>query len=876
MQRPRRPYARWGTCLPALALAVLLGAAPDARAGDDSHLPPPKIIVRKGRARPPTPPRPPAVTAPVPAPGEAAEDIPFRPPRRPEGRPELRPGDVTLDVARPGGLLRVLADGPQGSNRGVLVMLGNPRIVRPAHVKDGKKAEALTIKANTIVAWVDLRGFPEAEVFSGLDGTGSRGVALEPSASVIPEFLDGIYAEGAVQLEFGDLTFHAQSLYVEPKTYKALLVEPRFDGRSVGIQNSEEPLPLHVRARRARLVAKGLTVFDDAEVAASRADDRIALQVKTLTVEELNDERDEAGVEKPHALGYQADSSQWYSGRSLTLRGERVPLFWLPRADFGVSQDAESLTSPVKRVRAGRKSEVGRFGFVRLGTQVGDAARPLFDLFVEGGGYQKRGWAGGVDLVWNHHAPEDPLRGFGRIETWGVFDNSTFDSDGYRSGKDFRGRVTTESRTWLRDDLLIDVEVNDFSDRGFNNEFFEHDDLHHKDRESYARLRWAPRAPGNVVTTLDFKWHQRPYVTETAELPQAGVWVLPAPLLVPGRRGGLAVDVASTLKTGYLGRRFDEDGPFEDYEAWRLHTDSRLNAGVDAGDVRLSGYLGGAGTVYEDRTDGLDDLTRTALLAGVRANVQLHRASAAYGGWFQLDGLRHVVDVDAELAGRFWDSHTTAEVPWFDAFDAERERSAAVFRLRNRWQTRRRDATGAYAGLRTVADLEVALKGYLDDRGPYGLDSPGALELTFFGQPREELDASAELTVDLDDGVQTGSLGAGVRTRLRGKPLRLFGGLRYVRERSTSFTLDVAWRFSEKYSMRFLEVVDIRDGEDRSRLLFRRYSDDHIIVFGLSVRNGDDVGVEFSIEPAIGGVSTEGPEAFKDEPDPDPWGTFLR
>ena len=43
-----------------------------------------------------------------------------------------------------------------------------------------------------------------------------------------------------------------------------------------------------------------------------------------------------------------------------------------------------------------------------------------------------------------------------------------FDSDGFVHGEDFRGRITAESRTWLRDDLNLDVEFNAFTDRGFN------------------------------------------------------------------------------------------------------------------------------------------------------------------------------------------------------------------------------------------------------------------------------------------------------------------------------------------------------------------------------------------------------------------------
>jgi hypothetical protein len=352
------------------------------------------------------------------------------------------------------------------------------------------------------------------------------------------------------------------------------------------------------------------------------------------------------------------------------------------------------------------------------------------------------------------------------------------------------------------------------------------------------------------------------------------------------------VDLTSTTRAGYLGRRFDEVLATPDHDAWRVHSDTRLNAAFDAGDVRVVAYAGGSGTLYEDRTDGGRDLTRAALLAGVRGNLQMHRAWEAQGGWFQLDGLRHVVDLDVEFAGRFHDSHAPAEVPFFDRHDAARERSAAIVRVRNRLQTRRpgprpaepEDAVAPFlgvptrtgGGIRTVADLELTWNQYVDRRGPYGRDTSGTVEATFRGEPRPGLDLAGDLEVDLDRGVTTVSVGAGVRTTLRDRPLAFFTGFRHVRDRSTSITGDVSWRFSEKYALRLLEVLDFDEGENLTRVLFRRYSPDHIWEFGVSVRNGDDVNLEISLELAIGGRTVEGAEAFKDEPDPNPWGAFTR
>jgi hypothetical protein len=816
----------------------------------------------------------------VPPSGIDDSGVPLTPPERPAGPTEIAPGAVTLEVARPGGLMHWFPDSADDTSRVVVVMMGNPRIHRPAFTQDGQRADALTIRATTIVAWVDRRGFPELETLGGLEPESTDRVELGPSASVVPEFILGIYAEGAVQLDYGDASFRSDVLYLDPRAYKALLVEPRVDFRALGVNKSLRPVPLHIRARRARLIAKGHMLFDDAEVAVSRADDRIALQWKELSVEEYEEGVTEDGEERPHLLGFQSASSQWFSGRSITVRGERVPLFWLPATEFATTDEFDELRQPVKRLRTGRQARLGRFAFLRLGWPLGPRRKPLVNAYVEGGGYLKRGAAGGVDLNWRHVRKDDRVRGFGSIESWFVDDNRTFDSDGFVHGQDFRYRVVSEARTWLRDDLLFDAEFNAFSDRGFNNEFFERDDLNHKDRESYGRLRYQPRRPGNLVVALDGRWHQRDFVTETVALPELELWALPVPLLRPRRRGAPAVDLTTATRAGYLGRRFDEALVDPDYEAWRIHTDTRANVAMDVGDLRLSGYAGGAATSYLDRTDPGEDLTRTALLAGARVNMQLHRVYAASGGWLQLDGLRHVVDVDAEYAGRFWDSHDVADVPFFDELVEERERSAAILRLRNRLETRRRPPAGAGAGsgsgVRTVADLEVAVKHFLDDVGPYGRDTSGVVELSLYGQPRADLEVAGDAEWDWDEGWQTGSLGAGVRTTLRDRPLTLFGGMRFARGRSNSLTADVGWRFSEKYALRLLETFDWQEGENLTRIVLRRYSPDHIIAFGVSVRNYDEVNLEFSIEPAIGGRTTEGPQAFKDEPDRNPWGAFLR
>lgn len=154
-------------------------------------------------------------------------------------------------------------------------------------------------------------------------------------------------------LTFGDQRFTAESLYLDPHAFRGLLVNPRVDGRAKGIEQAgEEGLPLHLRARLGRLEARGLTVFEDAEVTTSRSDDRIALQVETLRVEEFAERYGADGAERPHFVGFQARSTQRYEGRGITVRGERLPLVRVGEAAFGLSDATEGFPTLIRGVRA--------------------------------------------------------------------------------------------------------------------------------------------------------------------------------------------------------------------------------------------------------------------------------------------------------------------------------------------------------------------------------------------------------------------------------------------------------------------------------------------------------------------------------------------
>ena len=844
---------------------------------DPASLPPPVIRgLRRGRPLEPLPlgvpgpgPGEPRTGAGTPAGPRAAGELvaaPVRPPR-PQGATQPRPEDLLFEVERPGGVLKRY---PQGDGSALYVMVGNPRLFGQAHRRaDGKQVEALSIKASTFVAWVDERALPEFSRLSipgaatpGAGGPTEKSAPSDgPVAQLFEDAVLGIYAEGAVEVIYGTIIFRAEALYLEPRTFKGLLLEASFDGRLTGKGLEQQGVPVHVRAPRVRLVAKGLMVFDDAEVSTNRADDRILLRVRSLTVEQMEEEgRAALAPESPALLGFRSLETQRFRARDIRVRGERVPLGYLPYASFG-TQQREPFPMTLKRADAGNRSSLGVYGFLGLGGDIGPEADPWLEWIVDLGGYTKRGGAGGVELAWRRP------RSVGTVQGWGVFFDQGEDRTGYDpAGEPLRGRLIAESRTQLAQDLLFDAEFATFTDRGFDQEFFERENLTHKDRESYGRLLY--RRP-SFAGTLTGKWHEREFVTETVEAPQAALWVGSVPLLTPTSRGGLGVDLTSVSGLGRLGRRFDRALPTASYDALRADTDTRLNAGVDVGDLRLSGFAGVSADSYQERSDGAQDLTRTALLAGLQANLQLQRVFPGRGGVFELDGLRHVADVDALLFGRFFDSANPTDVPFFDEREQQEQRTQVTLRARNRLQTRR----GSDRPPRDLLDLETSFSYYVVDVAPYLQDNPWSFDWALRGEPKADgrLIVGAEGWVDGDVGLRVLTAAVGYRPIER---LDLAVAYRYLKDEAAAPLVSASWRWSERYEVRVTESFNFRDERNFFRIIFRRFSQDHIWSFGVSLRDADDVGFALDFRPIIGGATGATPSVFESEVDLDPLGVF--
>ena len=848
------------------------GAVPRAVEPVDSRVAGPVPAACAAMPDPPPPPPPPS----------APSDGTTRP--SPFGRPLRDRFNLRVDK-QVGQLLRLQA---AGGLRPYL-LTGNPEVT---------STTGLSIRAREIVVWLDEAKTPSLlKTLGGPGDTGEpkagtppkegspAGGQPEPTAelpgsegairssagsSVVPDAIVGVYASGSVELKTADLVFRASELYFDARKDQALLVEPRYDTR-VNVAGPTNPVPLHVRAQRARVVSSGLAVFDDAEASTSRASDALILRLRRLTVEEY------AALEKGDFLGFNPPTletfTQRYTAEEIRVRGERLPLFAWPAATFGGEKGFGEYPVVLRTPTVGNRSSLGYWGIFGVGRDQQLSDTQELDWTVRFGGYTRRGPAGGVEVALQPKRPKglDPFAFFpstyAKLDTFYVHDEGNQDRNDFEFPDQERAFAKFEGRWDPRPEWRLDAEANVFTDRGFNREYFESDERNHKDRETYVRGRWTR---GGTAATLMYGFHARDFVTESIREPSLDVWSESVPLTPP--TFAIALDLSSQASFARLARRFDEQDELDDdYHAVRLDVVERVYAPFDLGDVRVSPFVGFHGTGYYDRDDGGDDVTRAAMEAGVRVNLQLHRDFAAYGGCWSLDGLRSIIELDAGFYSRFLDDTDADEVPSFDRLEPDENRTEITLEGRTRLETRR-----TFEGRRgnvTLLDARATVSLWPDEIGPYGKRGIGEVETRVSAEVMPSRAwIRGESIFDLERGIFQHATIGGLYS-----PQDDFGlaiGLRQQHHEATAPWFDGWWRWSEKWGLRASAIKDItKDSVDSVRLVLVRFSDDHVIRLGVKLRSGHDFSLVLSLEPAIGGVPTAAPFDPQDEID---FGEFRR
>ena len=457
----------------------------------------------------------------------------------------------------------------------------------------------------------------------------------------------GIYAEGAVELRLRRLLVPHGAALPRPASSTPASSSIR---ASTASRSASARSRTRCRSTFGLSAAHGWWRRDSwssttVQVSTSRADDRVELRFRSLSVEEIRIDGEpdrgagRSGGEAARRSGTRASSSQQFTARRLSVHAERLPVFYLPEAGLRHERGLPRRSAtPSAASTPGRKSG-GRVGSSSgaLGFPIGDAHGPAASTYEVSpaattrsavGPSAGRAWSG-ITATSKH-----TIRSRGYFEPWVVWDNKTFDSDGeLRCRPSPRaGAIVSESRTHFREDLYADMSLGYFSDRRL--------------QQRVLRARRPPcTAIATPISTVAGPRSGRgtssrrstasgirgTWETETVQRPGGGGVGLPGAAAQAAPPGAGSPSTSRAMnRGGYLGRRFDTQRPDScrsDYDAWRFLSDTQANFGVDVGDVRLSGprRLRPAHGLRGSQRRRTRIMARTAILAGLRANLQLHK-----------------------------------------------------------------------------------------------------------------------------------------------------------------------------------------------------------------------------------------------------------
>ncbi|MHC4925283.1 MAG: LPS-assembly protein LptD, partial [Planctomycetota bacterium] len=253
-----------------------------------------------------------------------------------------------------------------------------------------------------------------------------------------------------------------------------------------------------------------------------------------------------------------------------------------------------------------------------------------------------------------------------------------------------RGQLKWEHRHRLGDGWRLDLTTWDFSDRDYQPEFRREDFLNERDPETYADLTWTG---GTDQFRLSADMRTDAFRTDTEKLPSMSLSRIGAPMSTGSTLAGLLDDLtySAEVSAGAFEREFDEDLGITSSRVLRQDATLRLEGVKGLGPFRLTPFaLGGTTQHQGSGLPGEEDLSRGDLSVGVKASIEGRKDWADVDNeTFDLDGLRHVVTVEASWIHRMTVSEpNTAYVPVDDLDDLQKLQAVSV-RMRNRLQTKR-------------------------------------------------------------------------------------------------------------------------------------------------------------------------------------------
>ncbi|MEN8151253.1 MAG: hypothetical protein ABFS86_15665 [Planctomycetota bacterium] len=529
-----------------------------------------------------------------------------------------------------------------------------PRVVATGRIHIAQGDAELVVEDGGVVFWVD------AEEWRKL----WRGDAPKTPDGLFGGTIREMYAEGTVTLRRGGQLIRAERLYANFIEHRAVIIRGEFLAR-IGEKGTAPRVPLLVRAERIVQTTRNEIVSERASVTS----DLYAEPHHELIVDDF--------VLRRRGRKYS------FTGDSLTIKYEGLPVLWVP----WVSASSTSGTDPLRDIDVGASSRYGYFLGVDLGyrlyTDEEEAEDPWGDISFYpvfrsergiglGGAFDYEGegfWAETDAFYQSDRADEDkvleepvPRENRGRFR-WQHYHEISRDLWGKRLH-------ATGELAWHSDgQYLSEYETNEFKED--------------KAQENVGYLSWAGDSVG---TSLTYKWWANDHETQTTYKPRAMVDVFRLPVATDLLGTGMDVLTSAEGDFSQIFRAAPEGSGERGTTTSRVMLRGRVDAPFTLGPVRVL-PTGGAGyTMY----GGHQNAERLDLHAAVRGAMDFWRVFPdVRSDWFDLNGLRHAIDLSAGYANRFRVTTGSDEIVVQDSSDLVDAIETVDLRMRHRFETKR-------------------------------------------------------------------------------------------------------------------------------------------------------------------------------------------
>lgn len=508
-----------------------------------------------------------------------------------------------------------------------------------------------------------------------------------------------IYAEGHVHLSQKEEVTECEAVFFDLVHERGIVVDPRV---RFNVPTEKEPIHLIISADELRVLSQVQSELIGARISSCPfgnphyhvASEKVDLYRARAAQRGQNRPSDE----EPATLYYTATDNSLYSGSSF-------PIMWIP--DFSGNTSNRRLIPYLKAATIGSSSQFGRHLGVKLGDDLTSKDHTKWGSWdVDLDWLSKRGAGVGVDFGYVQTCTK------GDIKVAYQRDKGTDLFYGPPPSKN-RWRLSYQHRTYLTPDFQLDLEANFFSDRGYYPTFFESEFKGDKPPETYAYMKRAFRdsAVTGLVSVRTNDWE-----TMTEFHPKFTYDLVTDPLV---QIGDDPLYLTARAELSHMQLLTDKDLHVGGVQTWRADLDTLLEYPFLLGSVKMTPFAGLRETYYQYVIAQDPDQTRTGFTYGGEASMQLSRNYGCVGGFFDLDGLRHVIRPSLTYRRTTGVDLRPNELHFFDAADTFDDTETITMEVRNLFQTVRH-RKGQPATTDEILDVDLEMNYYPDPRGLNG------------------------------------------------------------------------------------------------------------------------------------------------------------